>query len=79
LKIGPSEDPSNYMGAVVDPNARDSILQYIEIGKKNGKLVFQSEASENGYFVQDSGKSLSRVRERHSFTGIRISIFSPKS
>ncbi|WP_306535390.1 L-glutamate gamma-semialdehyde dehydrogenase [Geobacter sp.] len=41
-KIGPSEDPAHYMGAVADDKARKSIREYIEIGKKEGHLLYES-------------------------------------
>ncbi len=52
LKVGPSDDPGNYMGPVISEGARRNILQYIETGKKEGRLVAGGEpASEAGYFV----------------------------
>jgi len=39
LRVGPSEDPDNYMGPVINQRARQSILEYIEIGKREGRLV----------------------------------------
>jgi len=51
LKLGTSEDPANFMGAVVDSSARDKILEYIEIGRKEGNLIYQSEIPEEGYYI----------------------------
>jgi 1-pyrroline-5-carboxylate dehydrogenase len=52
VKIGPADDPSNYMGPVISDGARKSILQYIEAGKKEGRLVAgDSTVPESGYFV----------------------------
>src|SRR3974390_2185098 len=39
IKVGPSDDPSNYMGPVINEAAMKTILDYIEIGKKEGRLV----------------------------------------
>jgi len=51
-KIGPSEDPAHYMGAVADDKAMQSILEYIEIGRKEGQLLYMSPVPEGeGYFV----------------------------
>ena len=36
VNIGPVEFPQNFMGAVIEPAARDKVLSYIEIGKKAG-------------------------------------------
>ena len=51
LKVGNSEDPSNYMGAVIDPAARDKMFEYIEIGKSEGNLVYQSDIPDEGYYI----------------------------
>ncbi len=37
LKVGSAEDPANYMGPVINESAMKSILDYIEIGKKEGR------------------------------------------
>jgi RHH-type transcriptional regulator, proline utilization regulon repressor / proline dehydrogenase / delta 1-pyrroline-5-carboxylate dehydrogenase len=50
--VGPSEDPAYYMGAVADDKAMKSILEYIAIGKKEGRLLYESPIpSGEGYFV----------------------------
>lgn len=52
IKVGPSDDPANYMGPVISDSARKTILQYIEAGKKEGRLVAGADgAPEGGYFV----------------------------
>jgi len=52
IDIGPSEDPSSYMGPVIDQDAREKILSYIEIGKKEATLAFEGTIGETkGYFV----------------------------
>jgi 1-pyrroline-5-carboxylate dehydrogenase len=52
LKMGPADDPENYMGPVISDGARRSILQYIETGKREGRLMAGGEApSGSGYFV----------------------------
>ncbi len=53
LSIGDPKDPGNYMGPVVNQASEEKILSYIEIGKKEGKLVTGGEkASGNGYFIK---------------------------
>jgi 1-pyrroline-5-carboxylate dehydrogenase len=53
IKVGPSDDPSNYMGPVINDSAMKTILDYIEIGKKEGKLVAGGKrAGGDGYFVE---------------------------
>jgi 1-pyrroline-5-carboxylate dehydrogenase len=53
IKVGPAMDPSNYMGPVINEKAMQSILRYIDIGKKEGRLVAGGRSfSENGYFIR---------------------------
>ncbi len=53
VTVGPAEDPANYMGPVVSESAMKGILNYIEIGKKEGKLVAGGgRAPGDGYFVE---------------------------
>ena len=52
IKVGNSADPGNYMGPVISAGARQSILEYIEVGKKEGRLVAgDSPVPGNGYYV----------------------------
>ena len=52
LQVG-APDQNVYMGPVINEKARKSILNYIEIGKKEGKLlVGGKKAPGNGYFIQ---------------------------
>jgi len=53
LTVGPSDDPSNFMGPVISENARKTILQYIEVGSKEGKTVTGGGAAPgDGFFVK---------------------------
>lgn len=54
LKIGPAEDPGTIVGPVIDQEARQRILEYIEIGKEEATLALAcdtSELDEEGYYV----------------------------
>ncbi len=51
LKIGPAEDPRNYMGPVIDRNAQRTILQYVDLAAREGKILYRSEVPEDGYYV----------------------------
>jgi 1-pyrroline-5-carboxylate dehydrogenase len=52
IKVGPSDDPGNYMGPVISDGARKSILQYIETGKNEGRMVAGGETVPgDGYYV----------------------------
>jgi RHH-type proline utilization regulon transcriptional repressor/proline dehydrogenase/delta 1-pyrroline-5-carboxylate dehydrogenase len=43
LKIGPAEDPSCTVGPVIDEEARQRILWYVEKGKTESRLAFAAE------------------------------------
>ncbi len=52
IKVGPSDDPANYMGPVISAGARKTILAYIEAGKQEGRLVAGGgPAQGDGYFL----------------------------
>ncbi|MGO4885111.1 MAG: L-glutamate gamma-semialdehyde dehydrogenase [Bryobacteraceae bacterium] len=52
ITVGEAEKPENYMGPVISDSARRTILQYIETGKQEGRLLPVSvKAPGNGYFV----------------------------
>src|SRR5271157_2855815 len=51
IRVGPSDDPSNYMGPVISAGARKSIQAYIELGAKEGRLVAGDRpVAGDGYF-----------------------------
>jgi 1-pyrroline-5-carboxylate dehydrogenase len=53
IKVGPADDPQYYMGPVINERSRKSILNYIEIGKKEGRLLTGGAAAPGeGYFIQ---------------------------
>lgn len=53
LTIGPTKDPGNYLGPVINKASEEKILEYIDVGKKEGKLVTGGEkAPGNGYFIR---------------------------
>ncbi len=52
LTVGPPDDPANYMGPVISAGARRTILEYIETGKTEGRVVAGGAASAGeGYFI----------------------------
>jgi 1-pyrroline-5-carboxylate dehydrogenase len=53
LTVGVSEDPANYMGPVISASAHKTILDYIETGKREGRLIAGGgKAPGDGYFIQ---------------------------
>ena len=72
LQIGPAEDPANVMGPVVDSSAQKNILQYIEIGKKEGKMIFQAKIPQGSGFyapitIFDNITPQSRIAQEEIF------------
>ncbi len=52
LKVGPADDPENYMGPVISEGAQRTIREYIETGKREGRPVLEPAAApEGGWFV----------------------------
>jgi 1-pyrroline-5-carboxylate dehydrogenase len=53
IRVGPAEDTANYMGPVISDRARKTILDYIEVGKKEGRLLAGGGPVEGeGYFLE---------------------------
>jgi len=53
LTMGPSDEQQNYMGPVINESAKKSILDYVEVGKKEGRLIAGGSAGPgDGYFIQ---------------------------
>ncbi len=53
LVIGPTEDPNTYLGPVINASSENTILKYIEIGKKDGRLITGgAKAAGDGFFIQ---------------------------
>jgi len=51
LKIGPAEEPENYMGAVIDRSAQQEILEYVELAGKEGNILYSSEVPDKSFYV----------------------------
>jgi 1-pyrroline-5-carboxylate dehydrogenase len=53
IQVGPAENQENFMGPVINQSALQSILNYIEIGKREGRLVVGGHrAGAGGYFIE---------------------------
>ncbi len=53
VKMGDPGDFGNYMGPVINRHAQESVLNYIEAGKKEGRLIAGGAAGNgDGFFVQ---------------------------
>ncbi|MGC8759149.1 MAG: L-glutamate gamma-semialdehyde dehydrogenase [Bryobacteraceae bacterium] len=52
IRVGPADDPANFMGPVINERSMNSILGYIEIGRSEGRLVAGGERLPGeGYFL----------------------------
>jgi 1-pyrroline-5-carboxylate dehydrogenase len=52
LTVGDVRDPDNAVGAVINAGAQKKILEYVELGRKEGKVVVGGEAGPaEGFFV----------------------------
>jgi 1-pyrroline-5-carboxylate dehydrogenase len=55
IKVGPAEDPNNYMGPVINEKSMKDIIGYIEHGKKDGRVLTgggRVQSSTGGWFLQ---------------------------
>ncbi|RMF93200.1 MAG: L-glutamate gamma-semialdehyde dehydrogenase, partial [Candidatus Schekmanbacteria bacterium] len=54
LKIGPAESPSTFIGPLIDEDAYSKVKFYIEKGKSDAKLLYETpedKLPDNGYFI----------------------------
>jgi RHH-type proline utilization regulon transcriptional repressor/proline dehydrogenase/delta 1-pyrroline-5-carboxylate dehydrogenase len=51
LAVGPAEDPAFVVGPVSDARARERILEYIEIGRQEGTVLYQGVTPPAGVYV----------------------------
>ncbi|MBM3758667.1 MAG: L-glutamate gamma-semialdehyde dehydrogenase [Acidobacteria bacterium] len=53
LTQGPADNPANFMGPVIGPKAEKTILNYIETGKQEGRLITGgTKAQGDGHFIK---------------------------
>jgi len=73
MKVGPSEERETYMGPVASKSAYESILEYIEVGKKEGKLLCggSTNGHHGGFFIEptviESVKPDARISQEEIF------------
>jgi RHH-type proline utilization regulon transcriptional repressor/proline dehydrogenase/delta 1-pyrroline-5-carboxylate dehydrogenase len=51
LRIGPAEHPGTQVGPVIDARAQKRIQEYIEVGRREGRVVVDRSAEGPGYSV----------------------------
>nr|WP_321256318.1 proline dehydrogenase family protein [uncultured Pseudodesulfovibrio sp.] len=47
VKLGPSENPANYMGPVADKAAQENVLRYIRIAEEEGNVLVKRDVSDD--------------------------------
>jgi 1-pyrroline-5-carboxylate dehydrogenase len=53
VRIGATDDPGVYLGPVINEGAMRSIMNYIEVGKMEGRLIAGGKsAGGDGYFIE---------------------------
>ena len=53
IKVGPPEDRANFMGPVINRAARENILKYIDMGRREGTLLTGGHRLGNdGHFIE---------------------------
>ena len=51
IKVGPAEQGDSFVGPVIDSEAQQKILHFIEKGKSESTLLYQGKAPEEGFFI----------------------------
>jgi RHH-type proline utilization regulon transcriptional repressor/proline dehydrogenase/delta 1-pyrroline-5-carboxylate dehydrogenase len=51
LRIGPATDPATRVGPVIDARAQKRILEYLEIGRREGRVLVDRSSEGPGYTV----------------------------
>jgi len=54
IKIGTAEEPSTFIGPLIDVNALNKVRKYIELGKKEAETIYETPSiflPEKGYFA----------------------------
>ena len=69
LKVGPSDEPDNYMGPVINEGAQRSILNYIDVGKKEGRLIAGGSTAGGRRLLHSAHRDRRRGFESAHFSG----------
>jgi RHH-type proline utilization regulon transcriptional repressor/proline dehydrogenase/delta 1-pyrroline-5-carboxylate dehydrogenase len=51
IKVGPPEDPANFMGPLIEARARERVEHYIALAHAEGRVVAQGEAPADGWYA----------------------------
>jgi 1-pyrroline-5-carboxylate dehydrogenase len=65
IKVGPVKNQENYLGPVINEGAYNSMLEYIQVGKTEGRLACGGAvAPGNGYFIRPTVFVIDRPQAR---------------
>ncbi|MFA5514978.1 MAG: proline dehydrogenase family protein [Desulfuromonadales bacterium] len=70
LKIGPAEDPGNFMGPVADANQQKKIAEYIELARREGEILYMSRVPLGGCYAPLT--IVGGIRPEHRIAGEEI-------
>ncbi|MCK9226304.1 MAG: L-glutamate gamma-semialdehyde dehydrogenase [Syntrophorhabdaceae bacterium] len=73
MRIGPAEFPRCALGPVADLDAVRKVTDYIEVGRKEGEIIYMSKVPEGGFYVPIT--IIGDVRPEHRVA--REEIFGP--
>ncbi len=74
LKVGDVRDPGNVVGAVINERAQKKILEYVEVGRREGRIVAGgAPGPEEGFFVMPT--IVDGIEPKHRLA--REEIFGP--
>ena len=83
LTVGDVRDPGNAVGAVINAGAQKKILEYVELGRKEGKVVVGGEPGPaDGFFVRPTvvdGVARSARLAREEIFGPVLAVLTVKS
>lgn len=51
IRVGPAEDPANFMGPLIDGPARERVERYIALAREQGRIAVQGEAPQGECYV----------------------------
>jgi RHH-type proline utilization regulon transcriptional repressor/proline dehydrogenase/delta 1-pyrroline-5-carboxylate dehydrogenase len=51
IRVGPPEDPANFMGPLIDGRARDRVERYVALAAQEGRIAVRGVAPPDGWYV----------------------------
>ena len=51
IRVGPAEDPANFMGPLIDRTSRERVERYLTLARQQGRIAVQGEAPQGECYV----------------------------